>query len=111
MLINKDVETGMILFSLFATRTDSIVENIQNPNLHQRLEPGPAKVWAGAAAVYAGVALEGSQHQPRFVPSIDLITGVATERKAKEFVAIWRLVRVEWLQQAFSNMAPPRFAM
>jgi hypothetical protein len=100
----------MIHFSLFAARADSIVENIQNPSLHQTLEPGPAKVWANAAAVYAGVALEGSQHQPRFVPSIDLITGVAEERKAKEFVAIWSLVKIEWLQQVFSNMAPPRFA-
>jgi hypothetical protein len=71
MLINKDVETGMIHFSLFAARADSIVENIQNPNLHQTLEPGPAKVWANAAAVYAGVALEGVRAS--FCPKLPLL--------------------------------------
>jgi len=94
MHFNKDIET----------------ENVQNEKLRQLLEPPPVKVWAEVAATYASIPLEGSQHQPRFVPPIDLITGVSAERKAKEFVAVWRLVRLKWLYEVFVTRQPPGFA-
>jgi len=54
--------------------------------------------------------LGGNQHQPRFVPLIDVITGVASERKAKEFVAVWRIIRLPWLYHVFMEGRPPHFA-
>jgi len=56
------------------------------------------------------VPLHGDQHQPRFLPPIDLITGVANEQKAKEFVAVWRVVKHTWLWELNFHMAPPLFA-
>ena len=92
------------------TETYGATENVQDRRLQKLLEPQPAKIWAEVAAIYASVPLEGSQHQPRFVPPIDLITGVSTERKAKEFVAVWRLVRFKWLHEVFVTRKPPEFA-
>lgn len=90
--------------------TQKSTENVQNENLRKLLEPKPVKVWVDVAARYGNVPLEGSQHQPRFVPPIDLITGVSTERKAKEFVAVWRLIRFKWLHEVFVTRKPPEFA-
>ena len=39
-----------------------------------------------------------------------MITGVASVRKAKEFVAVWRLVRIYWLREVFMSRRPPEFA-
>ena len=54
--------------------------------------------------------LNGDQHQPQFVPPIDLITGVTTEQKAKEFVAVWRVVKHTWLWELSFHVSPPPFA-
>lgn len=74
------------------------------------IEPQPSKAWVDAAREYATVPLGGDQNQPRFVPLIDVITGVASERKAKEFVAVWRIVRLPWLYGVFMARRPPDFA-
>jgi hypothetical protein len=39
-----------------------------------------------------------------------LITGVATIAIAKDFVAMWRLVRTYWLCEVLMNRKPPEFA-
>jgi hypothetical protein len=74
------------------------------------LEPRPRKAWVDAWKKYACVPLGGYQDQPRFVPLIDVITGVEDVRKAKEFVALWRVVRFEWLERVFITRRPPAFA-
>jgi len=85
-------------------------ENVQNRRVQELFEPPPTKAWVDVAAIYAKVPLEGSQHQPWFVPLIDLITGVASVARAKEFVAVWQLVRLYWLREVFSCRRPPEFA-
>ena len=111
MHVNKNVEAGMPSnFSILSTSTQGNLVNVQNEQLRKLLEPRPVRAWANAAVVYAKVQLEGAQHQPRFVPPIDLITGVATERKAKEFVAVWRIIRFDWLNRMYGTRAPPKFA-
>ena len=44
------------------------------------------------------------------MPLIDLITGVASVQRAKEFVAVWQLVRLYWLREVFSCRKPPDFS-
>jgi len=83
---------------------------VQNDELRKLFEPKPVKTWVDVAATFTKIPLEGSQHQPRFVPPIDLITGVASVAKAKEFVAVWRLVRFKWLHEVFMARKPPGFA-
>ena len=83
---------------------------MQNDKLRAMFEPEPTKAWVEAAAVYAKISLEGAQHQPRFVPQVDLITGVSSGYKAKEFVAVWKLIRHRWLYEVFMNRKPPEFA-
>lgn len=39
-----------------------------------------------------------------------MITGVASEKKAKEFVAVWRVIRLPWLRRVFVEGRPPSFA-
>lgn len=90
--------------------TKAVAENIQNPKLKKLIEPQPIKAWADAAAQFVKVPLDGDQHQPRFVPPIDLITGVATEQKAKEFVAVWRVIKHTWLWELNFRVSPPPFA-
>ena len=72
-------------------------------------EPQPVKVWVDIAATYTSIPLEGSQHQPQFVPPINLITSVVAEKKAKEFVAVWRLIWFQWLHEVFKTRMPPVF--
>ena len=110
MRVNKDVETGTARTFPLAVGADNVTVNVQNKRLQKLFEPQPVKVWIDVAATYARIPLEGSQHQPRFVPPIDLITGVAAERKAKEFVAVWRLIRFQWLREVFETRTPPVFA-
>ena len=50
------------------------------------------------------------QGQPRFVPLIDVITGAGDVDRAKEFVAVWRVVRLEWVKRVFVTRRPPSFA-
>ena len=95
---------------MLETSTDSDTENVQNVNLRERLEPQPVKAWVSVAKGFASTPLDGDQHQPRFVPPIDLIVGVANEEKAKEFVAVWRIVKSRWLHEAFMMRSPPEFA-
>ena len=85
---------------------------MQNGRIRELFEPPAVKVWADVASVYARIPLEGSQHQPRFVLPIDLITGVASEGEGgtKEFVAVWRLVRTYWLSEVLMSRRPPEFA-
>ena len=110
MRVNKDVETGTARTFPLAVGADNVTVNVQNKRLQKLFKPQPVKVWIDVAATYARIPLEGSQHQPRFVPPIDLITGVAAERKAKEFVAVWRLIRFQWLREVFETRTPPAFA-
>ena len=92
------------------TTIEGAIVNVQNDELRKLLEPEPTRAWSDAAKAFAGVELAGDQHQPRFVPLTDLITGVATENKAKEFVAVWRIVRLSWLWRVFMTREPPAFA-
>jgi hypothetical protein len=85
-------------------------ENVQNSALRELIEPVPTEAWANAAKEFAKIPLEGDQHQPRFVPLIDVITGVANDRKAKEFVAVWRIVKLPWLFEVSATRRPPAFA-
>ena len=108
MLVNKDVEASMLsTFSTFSVSAQGNLVNVQNEQLCKLLEPHPVRAWANTAVVYAKVQLEGAQHWPQFVPPIDLITGVAMERKAKEFVAVWRLIRFDWLNRMYGTRPPP----
>ena len=95
---------------MYITHANEDVENVQNRQLQERLEPKAAKVWVDVANFYSKIPLDGAQHQPRFFPPIDLITGAATERKAKEFAAVWRIVRLPWLHEVFVTRRPPEFA-
>ena len=108
--VNKDVETGAAYTFSLAAGADNITVNVQNKRLQMLFEPQPVEVWVDVAATYASIPLEGSQHQPQFVLPIDLVTGVAAERKAKEFVAVWRLIRFQWLREVFETRTPPAFA-
>lgn len=92
------------------TSVQRLADNIQNPDLHRSLVPPAVEAWVSAARKFAQVPLEGDQHQPRFFPPIDLITGVTTEERAKEFVAVWRIVKANWLMSVFSVRRPPEFA-
>jgi len=91
-------------------KTQDGTENVQNRELQELVEPKPTKAWLDAARSCAKIPLGGDQHQPRFVPLIDVITGVASERKAKEFVAVWRIIRLPWLGHVFMEGRPPQFA-
>ena len=87
-----------------------MAENVQNFELQEQLEPRATEPWVRVADKYALTPLDGAQHQPRFVPQIDLITGVNTLIKAKEFVAVWKLIRVYWVHEAFMHRKPPDFS-
>ena len=108
--MNVNVETGMPHFTTEQIHAETVTENVQNPQLQAQLEPRPIREWAEVAAKFANVPLLGDQHRPRFLPSIDLITGVTTMQKAREFVAVWRIVKLYWLSALVYQMAPPPFA-
>lgn len=75
-----------------------------------KLEPAPTEAWVKTAVKYTAIPLDDAQREPWFVPPVDLITGVASLQKAKEFVAMWRLIRHAWLYEAFAHCMPPDFA-
>lgn len=58
-----------------------------------------------------------SQHQissredeARFVPLVDIITGVVGIKRINDFVAVWRHVRLSWITNVLHLRRPPDFA-
>ena len=79
-------------------------------SLLEKLKPRATEPWVHVMDKYALTPLNSAQHQPRFVPQIDLITGVNSLTKAKEFVAVWKLIRVYWVHKALMCHKPPDFS-
>ena len=75
-----------------------------------KLEPRATDPWVCAAAKCASIPLDDAQHQPRFVPWVDLIARVTSLQEAKELVAVWKLIRHWWLREVFMHRKPPDFA-
>jgi hypothetical protein len=87
-----------------------VTANVQNSRLRDQIEPPAVEAWLNAARKFASVPLNGHQHQPRFVPLPDVVTGVANLQKAKEFVAVWRIVKHPWVHEVYMLRRPPEFA-
>lgn len=80
------------------------------PEFSALLEPRPREGWIAAWMRLACVPIEAYRARPRFVPLIDVITGVEDVQRAKEFVAVWRTVRSRWLERVFVTRRAPSFA-